>query len=195
MKIGLFALQGDYERHDQVFRRLGARTVYVNKAAQLEDVDALVLPGGESTTILKLLDEENLFEPLVEFAKRKSIFGTCAGTILLASEVTSPVQRSLNAMDITVERNGYGRQVDSSIQRLKPEEEFEERTSPGEIETVFIRAPIIHEVRGDARVLVQFDSSPILVEQGRHLAATFHPELTDDTRVHELFLAKLRHPE
>jgi len=192
MKIGVFALQGDFERHKGVLSRLGAESVYVNQAAELADLDALILPGGESTTMLKLLDEENLFDPLIEFAGRRPIFGTCAGTILLASEVTSPAQRSLQLMDITVERNAYGRQLDSSIHRVQPQKEFEERTAPGELEVVFIRAPVIQEARGDARVLVSFDSQPILVEQGRHLAATFHPELTDDTRVHELFLAKVR---
>jgi 5'-phosphate synthase pdxT subunit len=195
MKIGVFALQGDFERHGRMLSQLGAEPVYVNKADQLADLDALVVPGGESTTMLKLLDEERMFDPLVEFAKTKSIFGTCAGTILLASEVTSPAQRSLQVMDISVERNAYGRQVDSAIHRVTPEKEFEQRTSPGELEVVFIRAPIIRQVRGDARVLVSFDSQPILVEQGRHLVATFHPELTADTRVHELFLAKLRQPK
>ncbi|MDA1315881.1 MAG: pyridoxal 5'-phosphate synthase glutaminase subunit PdxT [Acidobacteria bacterium] len=194
MKIGVFALQGDFERHGEMLRQLGVEPVYVNRAAQLADLDALVLPGGESSTMVKLLDDEKMFDPLVEFAKTKSIFGTCAGTILLASGVTAPVQRSLQAMDISVERNAYGRQVDSSIRRVMPEQAFEERTSPGELEVVFIRAPIIRQVRGDARVLVSFDSQPILVEQGRHLAATFHPELTNDTRIHELFLAKLRQP-
>ena len=166
--------------------------MYVNCAWQLSTLDAVILPGGESSTMLKLLDVEGLFEPLKQFAAEKPIFGTCAGTILLATEVTSPSQRSLGAIDMTVERNAYGRQVDSSIQTILPEKEFEDRTRPGKLETVFIRAPIIREVRGGARVLASLEGDPILVEEGRHLAATFHPEMTEDTRVHELFLRKAR---
>ncbi len=190
MQIGVFALQGDYEKHQRALRRLGVNAVYVNYAGQLAALDAVILPGGESSTMLKLLDAEGLFEPLKQFAAEKPIFGTCAGTILLATEVTSPAQRSLGAIDMTVERNAYGRQVDSSIRTIQPEKEFEDRTWPGELETVFIRAPIIREVRGGARVLASLDGDPILVEQGRHLAATFHPEMTEDTRVHELLLRK-----
>ena len=191
MKIGVFALQGDFEQHGRMLRKLGAQPVYVNEAGQLPGLDALILPGGESSTILKLLDEEKLFEPLIEFAARKPILGTCAGAILLATKVTSPAQRALGLMDMTVERNAYGRQLDSSIHKVQPEKAFEERTSPGELEAVFIRAPMIRKVRGDVCVLVSLDSHPILVEQGLHLAATFHPELTDDTRVHELLLKKV----
>ncbi len=192
MQIGVFALQGDFEKHERALRRLGVDTVYVNCAWQLSTLDAVILPGGESSTMLKLLDVEGLFEPLKQFAAEKPIFGTCAGTILLATEVTSPSQRSLGAIDMTVERNAYGRQVDSSIQTILPEKEFEDRTRPGKLETVFIRAPIIREVRGGARVLASLEGDPILVEGGRHLAATFHPEMTEDTRVHELFLRKAR---
>lgn len=192
MQIGVFALQGDFEKHERTLRRLGVDTVYVNSARQLAALDAVILPGGESSTMLKLLDAEGLFEPLKQFAAEKPIFGTCAGTILLATEVTSPAQRSLGAIDMTVERNAYGRQVDSSIRTLQPEKKFEDRTRPGKLETVFIRAPIIREVRGGVRVLASLDGDPILVEQGRHLAATFHPEMTEDTRVHELLLRKAR---
>ena len=192
MKIGVFALQGDFEQHGRMLRKLGAQPIYINEAGQLPGLDALILPGGESSTILKLLDEEKLFEPLIKFAARKPILGTCAGAILLAAEVTCPAQRSLGLMDMTVERNAYGRQLDSSIHKVQPEKAFEERTSPGELEAVFIRAPMIRKVRGDVCVLVSLDSQPILVEQGLHLAATFHPELTDDTRVHELLLKKVK---
>lgn len=192
MQIGVFALQGDFEKHERALRRLGVDTVYVNYASQLSTLDAVILPGGESSTMLKLLDVEGLFEPLKQFAAEKPIFGTCAGTILLATEVTSPSQRSLGAINMTVERNAYGRQLDSSIQTILPEKEFEDRTRPGELETVFIRAPIIREIRGGARVLASLEGNPILVEEGRHLAATFHPEMTEDTRVHELFLRKAR---
>jgi 5'-phosphate synthase pdxT subunit len=144
-----------------------------------------VIPGGESTTMLKLLEEEKLLEPLREFGARRSIFGTCAGAILLASEVLNPPQRSLGLMDIDVERNGYGRQLDSRIARLKPE------GLEGDLEAVFIRAPIIRRVGDQAKVLAKYQGDPVLVEQGRHLVATFHPELTDDSRIHQMFLDKV----
>lgn len=195
MKIGVFAIQGNFEKHARMLRRLGVDVLYVNEARQFAEIDALILPGGESSTMLKLLDIENLFEPLQDFAREKPILGTCAGTILLASEVTSPAQRSLGIIDMTVERNAYGRQVDSAIRTVRPEKAFEDRTSPGTLETVFIRAPIIREVRGETQTLAALDGNPILVEQGFHLAATFHPEMTDDTRVHEILLRKVRDKE
>ena len=195
MKIGVFAIQGNFEKHARMLQKLGVDVLYVNEARQLAEIDALILPGGESSTMLKLLDIENLFEPLKNFAHDKPILGTCAGTILLASEVTSPAQRSLGIIDMTVERNAYGRQVDSAIRRVRPEKAFEDLTAPGELETVFIRAPIIREIRGDAQILASLDGNPILVEQGRHVAATFHPEMTGDTRVHEVLLRKVRDKE
>lgn len=195
MKIGVFAIQGNFEKHARMLRKLGVDVLYVNEARQFVEIDALILPGGESSTMLKLLDIENLFEPLQDFAREKPILGTCAGTILLASEVTSPAQRSLGIIDMTVERNAYGRQVDSAIRTVQPEKAFEDRTSAGELETVFIRAPIIREIRGETQTLAALDGNPILVEQGRHLAATFHPEMTDDTRVHEILLRKVRDKE
>ncbi|HUK19815.1 MAG TPA: pyridoxal 5'-phosphate synthase glutaminase subunit PdxT, partial [Bryobacteraceae bacterium] len=148
-------------------------------------------PGGESTTMLKLLHYDNLMEPLLEFGRRKPIFGTCAGAILLASEVSNPPQESLALMDIGVERNAYGRQLDSRVAAISPEPEFERRMGPGSFEAVFIRAPIIRRVSGDASVLARYHGDPVLVEQGPHLVATFHPELTADSRVHALFLEKL----
>lgn len=192
MKIGVCSLQGDFEKHGRILQALGADFEYVAEAGQLAGIDGLILPGGESTTMLKLLDVENLFEPLLDFARSRPLFGTCAGAILMAREVTAPAQRSLGLVDITVERNAYGRQIDSFIQQIDPSPEFAERTAPGEMETVFIRAPIIREVKEGVKVLAAVDSSPVLVEQGQHLAATFHPELTGDTRVHQLFLDKIR---
>ena len=158
---------------------------------QLDGLDGLVIPGGESTTMLKLLGYEGFFESLRRFGERKSVFGTCAGAILLADRVENPAQESLGLMNITVERNAYGRQIDSRVTAVDPEPEMSARTSPGKLEAVFIRAPIIREMRGDAKVLARYAGDPVLVEQGRHLAATFHPELTGDGRVHELFLKKL----
>jgi pyridoxal 5'-phosphate synthase pdxT subunit len=190
-KVGVLALQGDFEAHGRTLQRLGAEPVFVRTAAQMEEVDGLVIPGGESTTILKLLREEKLLEPLAEFGRRKPIFGTCAGAILLASDVSHPEQESLALLDIGVERNGYGRQVDSRVAHVDTAPEFTDRTHPGELEAVFIRAPIIRRVGPKASVLATYAGDPVLVEQGRHLVATFHPELTSDSRVHELFLAKV----
>ena len=184
-RVGVLALQGDFEAHKNALERAGAEAVEVRSAAQLRDVDGLVIPGGESTTMLKLLDAENMFEPLREFGRSRPIFGTCAGAILLASEVTNPAQRSLGLMDIEVERNAYGRQLDSRIARLRAE------GMPDELEAVFIRAPIIKKVGERARVLARYQGAPVLVEQGPHLVATFHPELTPDERVHKLFLEKV----
>jgi 5'-phosphate synthase pdxT subunit len=197
MKIGVLSLQGDFAAHGRVLARLGAEVVYVRERAQLAELGGLIVPGGESTTMLRLLDEEKLFDPLVDFAARRPLFGTCAGTILMACEVSHPQQRSMNLLDIAVERNGYGRQLDSSIRRLDPSEDLVRRTTPGEFEAVFIRAPIIRRVGANVRVLASQGADPVLIEQAspaaaaasiRHMAATFHPELTDDDRIHRLFL-------
>ena len=190
-RVGILSLQGDFEAHGRTLAGLGAEPVFVSTAADLDGLDGLVIPGGESTTMLKLLREENLLEPLAEFGRRRPIFGTCAGAILLAAGVSNPGQESLGLVDIDVERNGYGRQIDSRIAQVMPEAEFAARTHPGEMEAVFIRAPVIRRVGPRARVLARYHGDPVLVEQGPHLAATFHPELTADPRVHELFLSKL----
>jgi pyridoxal 5'-phosphate synthase pdxT subunit len=190
-KVGILALQGDFAAHGAALERAGAEPVFVRDREQLEGLDGLVIPGGESTTMLKLLHYDNLMEPLAEFGRKKPVFGTCAGAILLAKEVLNPAQESLGLMDIAVERNAYGRQIDSRVTEISPEPDFEERTGPGRLEAVFIRAPIIRTVGPDAKVLARYGDDPVLVEQGRHLVATFHPELTGDSRVHELFLEKL----
>lgn len=181
-RIGVLALQGDFEAHARALKRAGADPVEVRSTGQLDAVDALVIPGGESSTMLKLLQEEGMLEPLREFGGRKPIFGTCAGAILLANEVIHPAQASLGLMDIGVERNAYGRQLDSHIAHLKQE------GSNNGFEAVFIRAPIIRRVGEQAKVLARHQGDPVLVEQGRHLVATFHPELTEDPRIHQLFL-------
>ncbi len=190
-KVGVLSLQGDFAAHGAALDRAGAEPVMVREADQLRDLDGLVIPGGESTTMLKLLRFENLFEPLVDFGRRKPMFGTCAGAILMANEVSSPQQESLGLMDIGVERNAYGRQVDSRVAEIDPDGEFRDRTAPGKLEAVFIRAPIIRRVGGNAKVLARYQGDPVLVEQGRHLVATFHPELTSDPRIHRLFLEKM----
>jgi len=182
-RIGVLALQGDFEAHRKAIERAGGEAVEVRTTADLDGVDGLILPGGESTTMLKLLHAENFFEPLRDFGKMKPIFGTCAGAILLATEVVNPAQESLGLMDATVERNGYGRQIDSRITKIdldgKP------------AEAVFIRAPIIRHVGPAARVLATYLNDPVLVEEGRHMAATFHPELSSDDRIHRRFVEKV----
>jgi 5'-phosphate synthase pdxT subunit len=189
-KIGVLALQGDFGAHGKALVRAGAEPSEVRTSAHLDGIDALVIPGGESTAMLKLLHMEDLFGALRIFGEHKPIFGTCAGAILLANEVSNPAQESLSLMDIGVERNGYGRQVDSRIVPLDPEEKG--RLTDRDIEAVFIRAPIIRRVGGEAKVLARYKDDPVLVEQGRHLVATFHPELTVDSRIHELFVDKVR---
>jgi 5'-phosphate synthase pdxT subunit len=190
-KVGVLALQGDFEAHSRALARVGAQPVLARSASDLDGLDGLVIPGGESTTMLKLLNAEDMIRPLVEFGQKRPIFGTCAGAILLASEVTHPAQQSLGLVDLTVERNAYGRQIDSRVAQVTPEPAFAQRTKPGDLEAVFIRAPIIRRVGASAKVLAAYHGDPVLVEQGRHLLATFHPELASDSRVHELFLSKL----
>lgn len=190
-RVGVLALQGDFAAHGAALERAGAEPVFVREASQLDAVDGLVIPGGESSTMLKLLHYDGLMEPLAGFGRRKPIFGTCAGAILLAREVTHPSQESLALLDIQVERNAYGRQLDSRVARVDPEPEFETRSGGGTLEAVFIRAPIIRRVGAKAKILARYHEDPVLVEQGRHLVATFHPELTNDSRVHALFLEKL----
>jgi len=182
-RVGVLALQGDFEAHRKALERAGADAVEIRTARQLDDIDGLVLPGGESTTMLKLLDEEALFEPLRRFGQHKPIFGTCAGAILLATEVTNPAQRSLGLMDMTVERNAYGRQLDSRIVTLP--------WNGSGVEAVFIRAPIIRRTGAGVQAVAFYGNSPVLVFAGQHIAATFHPELTPDPRIHRFFLEKV----
>jgi pyridoxal 5'-phosphate synthase pdxT subunit len=184
-KVGVLALQGDFHAHARSLAKAGAEPVEVRSAADLKNIQGLVIPGGESTTMVKLLEIENLLEPLREFGQEHPIFGTCAGAILLATGVANSPQASLGLMDIEVERNAYGRQLDSRIARLQPS------GIEGDLEAVFIRAPIIRRVGQKANVLASYLGDPVLVEQGQHLAATFHPELTDDSRVHLMFLRKI----
>jgi 5'-phosphate synthase pdxT subunit len=190
-KVGVLSLQGDFAAHGAALERAGAEPVYVRDAQQLAGLDGLIIPGGESTTMLKLLRYENMLAPLAEFGKAHPVFGTCAGAILMANEVSNPDQESLGLMDIGVERNAYGRQVDSRVTEIEPEAAFQQRVGSGKLEAVFIRAPIIRRVGGAAQVLARYAGDPVLVEQDRHMVATFHPELTRDIRVHELFLEKL----
>lgn len=186
LTIGILALQGDYEAHARAFKSSGARTVLVRKADELAGLDGLVLPGGESTTMLRFLEKDGFFEALGKFTAGKPVFATCAGCILLAREVLHPSQRSLGALDATVERNAYGRQIDSTILTLPTELQGEP------LEMVFIRSPRITRVGDGVEVLARRDGFPTLVRQGNLLAATFHPEMSTDTRVQQLFLEMVR---
>jgi 5'-phosphate synthase pdxT subunit len=190
-KVGVLSLQGDFAAHGAALERAGADPVYVRERAQLAQIGGLIIPGGESTTMLKLLRYEGLFDDLADFGRRKPMFGTCAGAILMAREVSHPFQESLGLMDIAVERNAYGRQIDSRVVEIDTTESFRQRTAPGKLEAVFIRAPIIRGINGSVNVLARYAGDPVLIEQGPHLVATFHPELTPDARVHALFLQKL----
>jgi 5'-phosphate synthase pdxT subunit len=184
MKIGVLALQGDFDAHRKRLEELGAEVVLVKKPEQLDEIEGLVIPGGESGTFLKLLGEAG-FEKLKQFVRVKPTFGTCAGAILLASEVENPKQTGLGALDIRIRRNAYGRQIDSSIRQGKL---IDGKSDESPIEMVFIRAPRIERVGPNVEVIATEGSDPVAVRQGRVMAATFHPELSDDTRVHQAFL-------
>jgi 5'-phosphate synthase pdxT subunit len=192
MTIGVLALQGDFDAHRRRLEELGAKVVLVKKPEQLNDIDGLIIPGGESGTFLKLLGEEG-FEKLKQFVHLKPTFGTCAGAILLATEVENPAQAGLGAIDIGVRRNAYGRQLDSSIREgklLQAALNHEQSESP--LEMVFIRAPKISRVGPGVEVIATEGADPVAVRQGTAMAATFHPELSDDTRVHQAFLELIR---
>jgi pyridoxal 5'-phosphate synthase pdxT subunit len=193
MKIGVLALQGDFDAHRRRLEELGATVVLVKKPEQLDEIDGLVIPGGESGTFLKLLGEAG-FEKLKQFVHAKPTFGTCAGAILLAKEVENPTQAGLGALDIGIRRNAYGRQIDSSIRQgqLLLGGPCHEKLGNSRIEMVFIRAPKISRVGPGVEILATEGSDPVAVRQGRVMAATFHPELSDDTRVHQAFLDLIR---
>ncbi|MDR6287538.1 MULTISPECIES: pyridoxal 5'-phosphate synthase glutaminase subunit PdxT [Inquilinus] len=180
-RIGVLALQGDVDAHARALAEVGAVAVPVRLPAQLAGLDGLVIPGGESSTLLKLAARDGMFAGLKGFAETMPVFGTCAGCILLARRVLRPEQASLGVLDATVERNGYGRQIDSAIL------ETPTVLPGGAMEAVYIRAPRIVATGPAVEVLATRDGEPVLVRQGRLLAATFHPELSADRRVHRLF--------
>lgn len=185
-RIGVLAIQGDFDAHATALREAGAQPVLVRKAEQLESVEGLVIPGGESTTFLKFLERDGFLGALQKFVRSKPSFGTCAGCILLAKEVRHPAQQSLGVLDISVERNAYGRQIDSSIEMT------DTKLDGGPMELVYIRAPRIVRSGPDVEVLAERDGFPVLVEQGHVMAATFHPELSADRRVHRRFVELVR---
>jgi pyridoxal 5'-phosphate synthase pdxT subunit len=183
LKIGILAVQGDFAAHAKMLADLGADSVEVRTPADLEGCDGLILPGGESTTQLQFLQEEGLDKAIAKFAAdQRPIFGTCAGAILLASEVKNPKQDSLGLLDMTVLRNGYGRQVHSDVVTGKTTLHDEP------LEMVFIRGPIFERIGKGIEVLAEFADKPALVQKGNIMAAAFHPELTADTTVHRRFL-------
>lgn len=184
--IGVLAIQGDYDAHRKRLEELGARAVLVRKPEELDALDGIVIPGGESSTMLKFMERDDFLEKLAEFVREKPSFGTCAGAILLAKNVENPAQKSLGALNITVARNAYGRQIDSHIH------EGMTKMAGGPLEMVFIRAPKITGVGAGVDVLVKDGDEPVLVRQGKTMAATFHPELSADKRVHEEFVRMVK---
>ena len=184
-RIGVLAIQGDYAAHADALAESGATPVEVRKPEELEGLDGLILPGGESTTMLKFLEKRHFFDALLQFCAQHPVFGTCAGAILLAREVRNPSQRSLGLLDAVVERNAYGRQIDSSILTA------ETSLPGGPLEMVFIRAPRIAATGSTVEVLARRDGDPVFVRQGKIMAATFHPELSTDRRVHRAFVDTL----
>jgi 5'-phosphate synthase pdxT subunit len=185
-RIGVLAIQGDYDAHAQALREAGAEPVLIRKPEELATIDGLIIPGGESTTFLKFLERDGFLASLRTFVQTKPTFGTCAGCILLATEVTHPPQESLGVLNATVERNAYGRQIDSAIQTS------ETKLPGGPLDMVYIRAPRIAKTGPDVTILAERDGFPVLVEQGHIMAATFHPELSDDRRVHQRFVDLVR---
>lgn len=179
--VGVLAIQGDHAAHQRALEAVGRDSVRVKTAAHLEGVDGLVLPGGESTTMLAVMRNEGLLEPLAAACRSgMPVLGTCAGAILLAQRVLNPEQTSLGVLDMTVERNGYGRQLHSFVTRLGPSSTD---ASFDDLEAVFIRAPIIRDAGDSVTTVLEHDGHPVLVRSGSVWAATFHPEMTSDTRI------------
>jgi pyridoxal 5'-phosphate synthase pdxT subunit len=184
VKIGILALQGAFIEHQQILEQLGAETVQVRLPKHLEDLDALIIPGGESTTISKLATAYDLIEPLREFAQEKPTWGTCAGLIFLAKDIGDNQEAILAVLDAKIDRNAFGRQADS----FETELVFEELRDDTPFHAVFIRAPIVHSVGEDVQILAQLaDDSIVAIRQGHLLGTAFHPELTNDNRLHHYF--------
>lgn len=186
MKIGVLAIQGDYEAHKTRLEQLGAEVTLVRKPEQLDTIDGIVIPGGESSTFLNFLAERGFLEKLRDFVSTKPTFGTCAGAILLAKHVENPPQKSLAVLDIRIRRNAYGRQINSSIR------ESNSTLGKKPLEMVFIRAPKIMGTGKTVEVLATAGGDTVLVRQGKILAATFHPELSEDTQVHQEFVRMVK---
>lgn len=205
MNIGILALQGDFAAHATMLQNLNASYSFVTKPEDLEVIDALILPGGESPTMLKFLQEDDFLLAIKQFAQQHPLFGTCAGAILLAKEVTSPTQQSLGLVDITVQRNAYGRQLDSHIgmgkvRLLRPSspallpqagEGRKEREEGQDFEMVFIRAPKIARVGENVQVFATHHGQPVGVIDNNIMLTTFHPELSSDGSIHQFFIDRI----
>ena len=190
MKIGVLALQGDFAEHISMLKRVGVDIVEIRLPKHLDGVDGLIIPGGESTTIGKLAVAYDLMEPLKQFGQHKAIWGTCAGAIFLSKDISRSDQPVLGLMDIKVQRNAFGRQVDSFETDLEIDELMKATGTEYPYHAVFIRAPLIESVHGNAKILSALDDGRIVAAQeGRLLATSFHPELTSDTRFHEYFVS------
>lgn len=185
-RIGVLAIQGDYAAHAKALSDAGASPFLVRKPEQLLEAEGLILPGGESTTMLRFLEKHNFFEALRSYCGTHPVFGTCAGAILLSREVHNPGQPSLAVLDAVIERNAYGRQIDSAIVTA------ETKLAGGPLEMVFIRAPRILSVGPEVEVLARRDLDPVLIRQAHAMAATFHPELSQDRRIHRAFVELVR---
>lgn len=192
LNIGVLALQGSFREHLTVLKNIGVRTSEIRLPEQIQDIDGLIIPGGESTTIGKLLVDYKLLEPIKKFGRKKAIWGTCAGAILLSKDAQR-TQPLLELMNITVDRNAFGRQISSFETTLKiPDLKY---VSPGStnFHGIFIRAPLINSIKGDAKALSSLPDGRIVAAQENHLLATaFHPELTDDDRIHRFFLHQVQ---
>ena len=188
MKIGILALQGDFERHQVLITDLNVDSLQVRQPHDLEQCQGLIIPGGESTTLIKLLKETGLFQLIPKFGEKYPIFGTCAGLILLAKEVVNNPVESFGLIDVTVERNAYGRQINSFIGGV----DLELNGKAQELEGVFIRAPKIVKIGEGVKILGKYYNEIVIVEKDKHLASTFHPELSDSRLIHQYFLSKVK---
>lgn len=188
--IGVLSLQGAFEKHRNVLSRLKIASKDVRYPGDLDGCDGLIIPGGESTTISDLIDYIGMRSPLLKFAEKKPVMGTCTGMILMARTVNDPRVQPLNLMNIEIARNAYGRQVDSFVSGL----EVQINGKPVSLKGVFIRAPRIRSTGEEVEVLGMINGEPIFVRQNRHLATSFHPELSDTTAIHEYFLSLVREP-
>jgi 5'-phosphate synthase pdxT subunit len=191
LRIAVLALQGAFAKHAQMITDLGAIALLAKKPADLENADALIIPGGESTTMLKQIDFIRLMPALTNFVKTKPTFGTCAGLILMSREIIgNSSMPTLNVLDVATERNAFGRQVESFTTELDVNLP---QNGPMKCPAIFIRAPRIRQIGPEVKVLASHDGEPVLVQQGKlYLGCSFHPELTDDTRIHDYFLSLVK---
>ena len=183
MKIGVLSLQGDYEKHIKILKRLDIQTSKVRYKKDLLDIDGLIIPGGESTTLSNLIEKESLYKPLKEFISTHPVYGTCAGLILLSKNIENNSKvKSFKALDTTLARNGWGRQINSFSKDISI------KIFKNKYKGIFIRAPKISDCGDSVNILSILNDSPIMIQQNKILGTTFHPELTDDTRIHEYFI-------